>query len=260
MKKAFLMAVASLILRGGATAQINESDTAQFQMRVSLNGNYQKGNVEILTIRSKLDFLYSLKNDWVFKSQNNSLYQAFYDKKADNDVFSRNYLYFKPHNKFYPFGIGYISSNFRRKIDWRYFVGAGGTWQVINTKNQVIKLSLSAVYEQTQFKENLYNYAEYNGNNQINTWRGTVYLAGWAYVLEKRCRFYYDAFWQPAFNNAHNYRTQFDLGFDLPLYKGLSLNALYTFTHENVVIQKIKNNDKILTFGLSYYFKINHSN
>ena len=243
-----------------AFAQINESDTVHYQVRASINGNYQKGNVDILVIRSRLDFLWTLQKDIVFKSQNNSLYQSFYDKKADNDVFSRNYLYFRPLSKIYPFAIAYISANYRRKIDKRYFVGLGGTLQLINTKNHVLKMSLSAIYEQTAFTESLFNHIEYNGRKNIQVWRATAYISGVHYLFNKRLRLFYDAYGQPALARAdkNNYRTQFDIGFDVPMWKGLSLNALYTFTHENLVVQKIKNDDKILAFGLSYQLKVNH--
>ena len=252
------MVVACFLLRGYATAQINESDTAQLQIRTSLTGNYQKGNVDLLVIRSRVDALYVPTKEWVFKSQNNSLYQAFYDKKADNDVFSRNWLYFKPQNRFYPYIISFISGNFRRKIDMRYFIGLGATGQVVNTKNHILKLSVSAVYERTNFSDKNYNFSEYNGSDNIKLWRGTLYLAGWHYLFQKHARLFYNAYWQPAFDNKNNYRTQYDIGVDFPIWQGLSFNALYTYTHENVVIQKIKTDDKILTFGLAYNFKQNH--
>ncbi len=252
------MVVTCFLLRGYATAQINESDTAQIQIRASLTGNYQKGNVDLLVIRSRVDALYAPTKEWVFKSQNNSLYQAFYDKKADNDVFSRNWLYFKPQKRFYPYIISFISGNFRRKIDMRYFIGLGATGQVVNTKNHILKLSVSAVYERTNFSDKNYNFSEYNGSDNIKLWRGTLYLAGWHYLFQKHARLFYNAYWQPAFDNKNNYRTQYDIGVDFPIWKGLSFNALYTFTHENVVIQKIKTDDKILTFGLAYNFKQNH--
>jgi hypothetical protein len=258
MKKTFFMAIACLLLRGYAIAQINESDTAKYQIRASLTGNYQKGNVDLLVLRSRFDFLFSPNRNWVFKSQNNSLYQAFYDKKADNDVFSRNYLYFKPQNTFYPYIISFVSGNFRRKIDLRYFIGLGETWQVVNNKNHILKLSASAVYEGTNFSEKSYNFLEYNGNDNIKLWRATLYMAGWHYLFQKKVRFYYDAYWQPAFANKNNYRTQYDIGVDFPIWHGLSFNALYTYTHENVVIQKVKTDDKILSFGLAYNFKQNH--
>lgn len=240
-------------------AQLNESDTVKLQIRSSLAGNYQKGNVNILTIRGRVELLYAPVRQWVFKSQNSSLYQSFAGVKADNDIFSRNYLYYAPQNRLYPFGIAYISTNYRRKIDLRLFAGAGITWQVLNKPRQVIKLSANAVYETSRFKGTVYNDTRYNGSDQIDLWRGTLFLGGWHYpLLHTALRLYYDAYWQPAFNHTNNYRTQFDLGADLPIWKGLSFNVLYTFTHEQVTIANIKREDRILTFGLAYNFKHKH--
>lgn len=239
-------------------AQLNESDTIKFQTRISLTGISQKGNVEFLNIRSKWDFTFALQKKWVFKSQNNSLYQEFYNKKADNDFFSRNYLYFKPYNKIYPFAIAYISSNFRRKIDKRTFAGVSITWQAIQSKNSFLKFSVSGMYENTRFTINEYNYSAYNGNDQIKVWRGTLYMSGQSFIAERHIRIFYDAYWQPAIKNGNNYRTQFDFGADFAIWKGLSFTFLYDYSHENVVVNQVKQNDKILTFGLSYSYKLNH--
>lgn len=236
-------------------AQINESDTLKLQLRTSLTGNYQQGNVNILTIRSRLDLTYSPVKHFVFKSQNSSLYQEFSSKKADNDIFSRNYIYYRPQKKLYPFGIAYISANYRRKINTRLFAGGGITYQLLNKTYHVIKLSANAVYETNTFKGTVYNYSNYNGSNTINLWRGTLFIGGWNYLLEKRLRLYYDGYYQPAFNNKNNYRTQFDIGVDFPVWKGLNFTSLYTFTHENIVIQEVKQDDKIVSFGVSYNFK-----
>ncbi|NJN33544.1 MAG: DUF481 domain-containing protein [Saprospiraceae bacterium] len=238
-------------------AQLNESDTLRYQFRANLTGTYQQGNVSLMVIRSKVDFTFADKNNWAFKSQNSSLYQAF-AVKADNDIFSRNYLYFKPQNTIYPFGIAYISTNYRRKIESRLFAGAGATWQLIRSKSSVLKVSTNAVYEITQFNGNTFNYAEFNGNDKNKVWRGTLYMAGWHNLLEKHLRLYYDAYWQPAFENSHDYRIEYDIGLDFPVWKGFSFNILYTYKHENLVITKIKPGDKILTFGLAYNFKQNH--
>lgn len=256
MKYRFIFFLFLSLSWASAHAQLNESDTVKFQLWASMTGNYQKGNVEVLTVRSKIDFSYSPETDFVFKSQNSSLYQAFYSKKADNDIFSRNYFYYKPQNKIYPFAIAYISANYRRKIDNRYFAGAGVTWQVLNKSLNTIKLSAGAVYEQTRFNGTTYNYTAYNGKDRISLWRGTTYIGGWSYLFDKHLRLYYDAYYQPAFTSRTNYRTQFDIGLDVPVWKGLSFTTLYTFTHENVVVTGIKKEDKILTFGLAYNFKI----
>jgi hypothetical protein len=255
MKKQFFIFVIFLLSLGKTLAQLNESDTTRFQLRAALTGNYQQGNVEVLNIKSKLECSFSPHKNWVIKSQNSSLYQAFYSVEADNDIFSRNYLYYNPQQKVYPFAIGYISTNYRRKIGNRYFAGAGVSYQVIATNKNVLKLSASTVYETTNFNSNIYNYNEYNGYDKINLWRGTLYVAGWHYLLQRHIRLYYDAYWQPAFNNSNNYRVQVDIGADFPIWKGFSFNALYAFTHENVVIEKVKQEDKILTFGLAYNLK-----
>ena len=251
----FFAALLFCLIGQESRAQINESDTVRLQIRAALNGNFQQGNVEILTLRGRLDLLYAPAPDWVFKTQNSSLYQAFYSKKADNDVFSRNYLYFRPKSRVYPFAIAYVSANFRRKIESRYFAGAGATWQVVNSRPVVLKFSASAVYESTRFGDTVFNYPEYDGSGKIALWRGTLYAGGWAYLLQRRARLLYDVFWQPGFGNANNYRSQFDLGIDFPLWKGLFFNVLYTYTHENVVVQKVLPDDRILTFGLGYNFR-----
>jgi len=237
-------------------AQVNESDTAKFQFRASVTGNYQQGNVEVLTIKSRVDFSYAPVKYLVFKSQNSSLYQSFYAKKADNDIYSRNYFYYNPQRVVYPFGIAYISTNYRRQVGTRFFGGAGLTVQLLNRPLQVVKVSVASVYETTSFSSNKFNYTRYNGSNKIELWRATAYLGGWHYLPNRHLRIYYDAYyWQPALNDRHNYRTQFDIGADVPLFKGIAFNVLYAFTHENVTVQNIWQDDKILTFGLAYNFR-----
>ncbi len=238
-----------------AQAQINESDTAKFQLRVSAGGNFQEGNVEVLAIKSRIEFTYAPIKYFIIKSQNSSLYQSFSTKKADNDLFSRNYFYYKPQYKFYPFAITYISSNFRRKIDTRVFGGAGITWRVLDDKRSVIKFSASAVYETTSFNSSVYNFSEYDGTEQINVWRGTLYVGGWTYLVKNNFRVFYDAYWQPAFINRKNYRTQIDIGIDISVWQGLTCNAIYSFTHENVTVINIKQDDQLITFGLAYLLK-----
>jgi Protein of unknown function, DUF481 len=250
-----LLILFRLIICAYAQAQLNESDTFHFQLRAAVSGNYQSGNVDLLAIRSKIDFTYAPLKNIVFKSQNSNLYQEFSNRKADNDLYSRNYLYWKPEQKLYPFGMAYISGNYRRKVNLRFFAGGGLTYQLLQKKQHVLKLSASVLYENNLFKGNLYNKPEYNGSNLIRLWRGALYAGGWNFLLNNHLRIYYDAYWLPAFTNKNNYRTQYDIGVDFPIRKGLNFSLLYTFTHENVVITTIRQQDKILSFGFSYNFK-----
>lgn len=257
MKKALFSGwVFSLIMVQQLAAQINESDTMQLQQRFAVTGLYQTGNVELLTIRTKWDASFAPSKQWVFKTQNNSLYQAFGKVKADNDLYSRNYLYYQPTKKIYPFVIAYVSANYRRKVDVRSFAGIGLTYQLKHTANTVIKLSANAVYESTKFNGTVFNQEKYNGSNTIQLWRATLYSGGWQYLLQRKIKLYYDVFYQPAFNNLSNYRVQVEAGAEMQVWQGLALNVLYTLTHENVVLQNIQLQDRILTFGIVYQLKI----
>ena len=95
-----------------------------------------------------------------------------------------------PQGRVYPFAIAYVSTNFRRKIEYRYFAGAGVTWQVVKTRPWVLKLSASAVHESTQFDGTVYNRSEYDGKGKISLWRGTLHTAGFqhaVYLYARKC-------------------------------------------------------------------------
>jgi hypothetical protein len=236
-------------------AQVNESDTLRLQSRISTTGAWQTGNVEIFTLRGKLDFSTAIHQKIVFKSQNSYLYQEFFNRRADEDLFSRNFLYYNPQAKVYPFAIGFIATNFRRQIDLRYFVGAGVTWQVLRQKNHLIKLALSGIYEKTNFTTTTFNKAEYNGQNQITTWRATLWLFGKHSLLNNKLILHYDCYFQPSVSQTDNLRWQAEIGADVPLYKGFSFTTNYIYTNESIVTVKQKIYDNILIFGLSYKIK-----
>lgn len=240
-------------------AQINESDTLSIQLRTRATGNYQKGNVNILTTKCYLEFSTKIKEQWVFKSQNVQLYQEISERKADNNLFSRNYLYFKPENIVYPFGIAYISTNFRRKIDLRYFAGAGISYSAVASEKHLLKFALNVVYEISRFDAQFFNVSRYNNSNEINLWRSTFFVAGFNKLLNNRIHFSYEGFFQPAFETWENYRTQISVSLDIPIWNRLYLSADYAYTHENVVPVATKENDTFLTFGIGYEFKSQES-
>lgn len=238
-----------------ARAQLNESDTATFQVRASVTGVYQRGNVDYRALRGNVAAVLRLSERFTAQTQNTSLYQAFFGQKADNDLDSRNFLYYRPEARLYPFAIGFLSTNFRRKLAFRYFAGAGLTGQLVQRPRHVLKLSAGLVYEASRFSESAFNYQEYTGNEEIAVGRATLYAAGWHYLAGKTIRLYYDVYAQPSLSDQNNYRIHLDVGTDVTIGKGFSFTALYVFSHENVVVQGVQPNDALLTFGLSYTFK-----
>ncbi|HMO39733.1 MAG TPA: DUF481 domain-containing protein [Saprospiraceae bacterium] len=239
-------------------AQLNESDTLGFQMRAGINGIYQTGNVNLGVLRTRIEFFAKLSSDFKFKTQNNTLYQEFSKRKADNDINSRNYLYYKPERRVYPFIMAYAQTNFRRQIANRFFSGAGVTWQLAQQPKAVFKLSGSMVYEATRFTNDIFNEPYYSGRNVIAIWRPTLYMAGVHKIADEKINIHYNASWQPGIDQVSNQRLQAELGIDCALWKGLALTANYLYINEQIVPEKVLPYDGILTFGIVCQFKKNN--
>lgn len=250
-----IVGLAGVLICIPAVAQLNESDTASFQVRAGTTGAWQKGNVDLLVLRARLELVSNSKRSVVFKSQNNSLYQQFSGFKADNDMYSRNYLYYHPFRKVYPFAMVYLQTNYRRQIDFRWFGGVGTTWQFVQKPATNLKVSASVIYEETDFRNQQFNEEFYNGNKTIRLWRATAYLAGWHRLLNNGLRLFYTAYWQPGLDEVTNNRVQLDVGVDFPVWRGLSFLLQYNFYYEQIVAASGKQHDRILTFGASYQFK-----
>lgn len=251
-----LLLLLGFALRNPLAAQINESDTLLLQHFISLTGNAQTGNFKAFALRAKLDLSLAPSNVVAFKMQNSYRYQSFFDRKVDNEFANRNFAYVWQHRRLYPFAMAFLSGNFRRKIDFRYFTGAGLTWQVVRMRQHTLKLSASGVYESTRFAGSTYNYAGYNGSEKIDTWRATFRLFGKHTLATNRLRLYYEAYAQPSLEKSNNFRWHTEVGLDFPVWKGLSINALLLYDHENVTISTVKQNDMIATIGLSYTGKL----
>lgn len=233
------------------SAQINESDTLNLKAKLSLTGFYQGGNVETLIFRAKTDLSFKPWNNWVFKNQNSYVFQEFGKVKADEDLLSLNFLYLNPDRKIYPFALAFVSTNYRREIDVRYLLGAGATFQILNKKNNWLKLSISSEYEQTHFSKTGFNYSEYNNSSSINTFRCTVWLNGKYHLFKNKIILNHESYFQPSLEDSNNYRWQVDIGFEMPIWKFLNFKINFRHTFESLVIENQKQEDKFITFGFT---------
>lgn len=231
--------------------QINESDTLKIKAKLSVTGFWQAGNVQTFIFRTKADFSVKPWKNWVFKTQNSYVYQAFGGNKADEDFLSLNFLYLNPDKKLYPLLLGFMSTNFRREIDARYLFGAGITYQVINTDKSWLKLSLTSEYEKTHFTKSNFNLSNYTGQETINTLRGTLWLNGKYNLLKKKIIITHETYIQPSLQESDNYRWQADVGLEMPVWKYLNFKINYLHTFESLVIQGQKQQDQFLTFGFT---------
>lgn len=255
MNKTFYFIIVALCLYIGAHGQINESDTSLVQVQLRSGGSYQTGNVEFLRVTSQLNASSRLFGRWVVKTQNDHLYQAFFANKADNDISSRNYLYFNPQGKIYPYAIGFVSTNFRRKIDTRSFGGLGLTYQMVQQQHHSVKLSGNVAYEASAYSERQFNYGEFDGSNQIKATWMTLYLSGFHSFNESALSFYYELYWQQSLADQINYRYHLLAGADFRLFKGLALQSRLVYAYENVIASSVKQNDMLWVWGLTYGYK-----
>lgn len=232
-------------------AQIDESDTLNLKADLALTGFYQGGNVETIIFRAKSEISFKPLKHWVFKTRNSYVYQEFGKNKADEDILSLNFLYFNPERKVFPLLLGFVSTNFRREIDLRYLLGTGITYRILNKKKNWLKLAVSSEYERTNFGSTDFNISEYDGNESINTFRGTVWANGKYQLFKKKMILSHEFYYQPSLERSNNYRWQADLGLELPIWKFLDFKINYLHTFESIVIENQKQEDSILSFGFT---------
>lgn len=232
-------------------SQINESDSLKLKANLSLSGLWQGGNVETLIFRAKSELSLKPIEKWAFKTTNSYVYQEFGKVKADEDILSLNFLYFNPEKTIHPLALGFFSTNFRREIDIRSLFGLGVSFQILEKKKNWLKLSVSSEYEQTDFDSTTFNFSEYNGNDEINTFRATLWISGKWYLFKDKVIIKHESYFQPSLEDSNNYRWQGDLSLELPVWKYLNFKINYLHTYESIVIQNQSQEDKFLTFGFT---------
>ncbi len=238
-------------------AQLNESDTAQLQLQVRSGGSLQTGNVELLRITNQIEFSTHVFKKLVFKTQNNHLYQQIFGTQADDDLASRNYLYLNPQHKIYPYAIGYISTNFRRKINLRTFTGLGATYQALQKRGHTIKLSTNMLYEKSNYSAQIFNFQEFDGSSELRAFWSTLYISGMHQFKNSTIQLIYELYWQQSLEAKVNFRYHILGGVDFNVVKGLSIQSRIIYAFEHLVIVNVKEQDLLWTWGLSYHFKKN---
>ncbi len=232
-------------------AQLNESDTSKIRANLALTGVLQGGNVQTIIFRAKSEVSYRPHDKWVFKTTNSYVYQEFGQTKADEDILSLNFLYFTPEKKVYPLILAFASTNFRRAIDWRSLIGGGFTFNVYKKEKNWLKFSLTSEYEHTEFNNLDFNRDLYDGNQNINTFRGTLWVNGKYHIVKDRLIFGHESYFQPSLEDSNNYRWQADLSLQMPLWKWLNFNINYRHTFESIVVENQHEEDRFLTFGFT---------
>jgi hypothetical protein len=231
-------------------AQLTESDTSNFSWKLSSNGSWLTGNVERLLILSSADVTI-IYETLAFRSSNTYQYGTVGKRLTENDLFSRNFLYLFPKNEVYPYMMGWIETNKRRNFSFRYQIGPGFSWGFNNDESSSIKISFTATYEMTNYRNSVYSDDKYNGENTIELIRGTIRLFGKHNLFDNKIRLAYEAWGQWAFEDKDNYRFYGNIFVEYPLTKLFSFRTGYNYYYESVVLSGVKPRDSFLFFGVS---------
>ena len=139
-----------LFFSHAAVAQLNESDSIHWQVKFNSTASVLDGNVARTLLLNRIEVAHANKN-WGVSTRNDYQYGLTRYVLTENDIISYNFFYLKPLNKIYPYFMGLVETNLRRKIDFRYQVGPGVSWNVINKKTSMLKLSATGTYENTRY-------------------------------------------------------------------------------------------------------------
>lgn len=243
-----------MLLFGNLTfAQLSEADSSSWRGRLSSGGTLITGNVERLLWITTLEASYVEPEQklWGFKSSSTYQYGTFAKRLTESDLISRNFIYAFPKEWIYPYIMLWGERNYRRKFDFRYQAGVGGTVVLINEKHHTLKASLTLTNEQTTFNGNTFRDMPDLTSNVQNLWRGTVRLAGRNSFFEGKVRVEYEAWYQRSLISAEDYRYLAEAALFLPIAKNVSFRTALSYTRDNVVLMGVERADLLLTFGLS---------
>lgn len=240
-----------IFLNGNVLAQLTETDTLRFGYRFNVNGSWITGNVERLLVTNNLELSHAGKAIGL-KSSNNYTYGTIFGFETENDIFSRNFFYLYPQRKFYPYAMLWVQSSKRQQIDFRYQVGLGASLSIIHKSDHQLKISTTLSQENTRYLGTTFNVEPENLDlNEVSNWRSTVRLLGNHRIACNKLNIKYETWYQPAFNDANNWRYFLQTALEIPLSRHFSFRSALIYSHENIVLINIKRDDKILTFGLN---------
>lgn len=231
-----------------SSGQINETDTSRFQLQLGVSGLHQSGNVNFTSLRSSLDMGFSMGSHLYLKTQNNYLYQSFSGIRADEDIYSQNFVYFQPQKKWYPYLLGLVATNYRRQLKSRLLGGAGVSYSAWRSEVLRIKLSANVLYEANSFSSNQFNLDNISGNTSPSTWRVTAYAD--VQVALKGLSLHLNAWYMPSLTWSEWNRFQIDTKLTYALKPWLRVLATNRYTSEDLVPLGVNTEDFILTYGL----------
>jgi len=247
----FCTLLLGLLLPKMSFAQLTEADTANFAFQAGSTGYFSSGNVERLLLRNNLSVaVLDNKKGFGLKSSNTYVYGTFGNFKTEDDLFSRNFLYFKPKARVYPYLMYFFGQDFRHRIWQRHQAGVGGSLRLLQTKDNQLKFSLTVSREFTQYHSA--NFQEYDneGSRELTLNRLTLSFFGRHHF--GKLRFGYELWAQPALSDTpETFRYHTDAFLNYKIGKIISLQTALNVNYEELALVGVERNDVVWSFGVA---------
>ena len=131
-----------------------------------------------------------------------------------------------------------------QKIDWRYLLGAGPRFTLLNTDSLAINTGVLTMFEYEQLKEGLGSEA---------TVRLSTYLS-FKYDITKNMNLSSTTYYQPKVWNFKDYRISNETTFNIGLTNKLSLKVIYTLVYDSRPAFEVPETIYNLKNAISYKF------
>lgn len=248
----YALSILTFLMLGASpsVAQLLKQDTARWSYRLSGGVYLSAGNVDRLLLRGGAGVKH-VQPDWGFSSGNTYLYGTFGGFQTENDWFSKNFLYLYPKSRLYPYLMGWLETNFRRRIGFRYQIGPGGSYNLVAGDHHLVKLSLTGTYEHTNFDGNEFVNLPPQETDIVQTFRLTGRLYG-SHRIGKKVGLNYEFWFQQSLEDSDNYRYHIDAEVSAPLSQSFSIQTQLNYSYENVVVESVEKGDLLWTVGLNF--------
>jgi Protein of unknown function, DUF481 len=239
-------------------AQNQSRDTTRYDLHVASTFILSGGNLERSVTQNRL--WGSVGNSKIeLVTENSYRYGRNFTRVVENDLLTRNYIRFFPHNKLYGFVLGTYEDNFRRSIENRWQLGGGGAYNFYQKKRDFLRMSIAMVYDESKYKTDVFNITDYNGSENINETRGIIRFGGIQTILKNHLVLRHDTWVMLGLANSQNYRWHSLIGLQIPIYKGLAMKTDFDYSYESVTVGSnnpfgypSSTSDWIFSFGFSY--------
>lgn len=233
-----------------AAGQLTETATLPFGYRVTVNGTWLSGNVDRFLVAGGAELAW-VGEQWAFRSSNTYQYGTSGAFTTENDLFLKQFLYWQPRSRVYPYLMVWTESNRRRDYRLRYQLGPGISWGVLSKELHQLKLSATLTLEQTHFNRSFPSNSPNAGQSSIQTPRATLRLYGQHRIGPRGWRLRYEMWGQPSLRYIDNYRLHGDWSWELPVSKVVALRTTFNYNYERVVLPQVKRQDTFWVLGIT---------